>query len=306
MSRHRSGARRARYAVRNWPAYDRALIRRGELTIWISPSALGAWRGGGGRLYSDAAIEAALTVRAVFRLALRRTEGLVGSIFGMLGLSLPVPDHTTLSRRGRHLETDRRADAGDGIDLVIDSTGLQLWRRGSPPGRTGWRKLHIAIDPNTGTILAQALTDGDAHDTQAVPELLSRIDGRIGRVNGDGAHDGAPTYRLLADRHQALPIPQGMFRPRTPSIVVADEVDPLGQRGRHLRFIARYGRRAWERDTGYGGRNLVEATFPRLKRVLGNRLRGRSLPAQQSEASIVTRALNRMTELGMPVTERVA
>ncbi|WP_342238703.1 IS5 family transposase [Inquilinus sp. OTU3971] len=196
MTRHRSGTRRARYAVRNWPAYDRALIRRGELSIWISPSALDAWRGGGGRLYSDAAIEAALTVRAVFRLALRQTEGLVGSIFRMLGLSLPVPDHTTLSRRGRRLETDRRADAGDGVDLVIDSTGLRLWRRGSPPGRTGWRKLHVAIDPNTGTILAEALTDGDVHDTQAVPGLLSRIDGRIDRVYGDGAGDR---------RHQRCP-----------------------------------------------------------------------------------------------------
>ncbi len=192
-----------------------------------------------------------------------------------------MPDHTTLSRRGLRLETDRRADAGDGVDLVIDSTGLRLWRRGSPPGRTGWRKLHIAIDPNTGTILAEALTDGDVHDTQAVPGLLSRIGGRIDRVYGDGACDGALTYRLLADRRQALPIPQGVFRPRAPSIAVADAVDPLGQRGRHLRFIAQHGRRAWERDTGYGRRNLLEATFSRLKRVLGNRLCGRSLPAQR-------------------------
>ncbi len=147
----RNGRRgsRARYAVRNWPAYDRALARRGDVTVWVSPDAIGAWRAPRGRrTFSDAAIAAALTVRAVYRLALRQAEGLVASLFALLGLALPVPDHTTLSRRGRALALDRHANAGRGIDTA--STGLRLlrrssWRRrtgsGTGRGREGWRKL---------------------------------------------------------------------------------------------------------------------------------------------------------------------
>ena len=312
MGRGRCTPSRARYAVRNWPAYDRALARRGDFSIWIAPETLETWRGRGRQTYSDAAIEAALTLRAVFRLALRQTEGLVGSIFQMLEIVAPVPDHTTLSRRGRRLVIDRRVAAGDGIDLVIDSTGLRLYRRGSwrrrkqAGRRTPWRKLHVMIDPRTGSILSEGLTRSGVHDSQAVPDLLARIDGRLDRVYGDGAYDGAPTYQVLIDRCQALPIPQGMFRPRSPAVRAVDSLDPLTQRGRHARFIAQHGRSNWEKATGYGCRNLVEATFSRLKRSFGDQLRGRSLPAQKVEAAIAVRALNRMTQLGMPVTERIA
>ena len=149
---------RARYAVRDWGAYDRALTRRGDVTVWVSPEAVAGWRAPAGRrTFSDAAIAAALTVRAVYRLALRQAGGLIASIFALLGLALPVPDHTTLSRRGRALRLDRRADAGRGVELAIDSTGLRL-ARPSGAGREGWRKLHIAVDPDSGRILAEEPT----------------------------------------------------------------------------------------------------------------------------------------------------
>ena len=149
---------RARYRVRDWAAYDRALVRRGGIKVWVSPEAIAAWRAPvGRRTFSDAAIAAALTVRAVHRLALRQTEGLIASIFALLGLALPVPDHTTLSRRGRTLHLDRCADAGSSLDLVIDSTGLRL-AKPSGAGAEGWRKLHIAVDPDSGQVLAEELT----------------------------------------------------------------------------------------------------------------------------------------------------
>jgi hypothetical protein len=77
-------------------------------------------------------------------------------------------------------------------------------------------------------------------------------------------------------------------------------------RGRHARHVAREGRAAWERATGYGRRNAAEAAFSRLKRMLGGRLRSRSLDAQRAEAAIAVRALNRMAELGTPRAQRVA
>ncbi len=246
-----------------------------------------------------------LTVRAVFRLALRQAEGLVRSILGSLGAALPVPDHTTPSRRARALRLDPRPPARGGLDLAIDSTGLHVARpRGA--GCEGWRKLHIAVDPDSGAVLAEELTRSDVHDTVPVPAMLGRIAGRIGRVHGDGAYAGGPTYRAVAERRQVPPNAEGVFRPKVPDVRAAAMLDPLGGRGRHARHVARDGRAAWERATGYGRRNAAEWTLSRLKRVLGAGLRSRRLDAQRTEARVAVRALNRMAELGMPHAERVA
>jgi IS5 family transposase len=301
----RPGGPRARYKVRNWAVYDRALVRRGEITVWVSPEFIAGWLAPAGRrTFTDAAIVAALTVRAVYRLALRQAEGLVRSIFALLGLALPIPDHTTLSRRGRTLQLDRRVSAGGRLDLAIDSTGLRL-AKPSGAGHEGWRKMHIAVDPDTGQILAEELTRSDVHDTVPVPALLDRITGRIGRVYGDAAYAGGPTYVAVAEHRQALPNAEGVFRPKAPDVGAADKLDPLSGRGRHAQHVAREGRRAWERATGYGRRNAAEWTFSRYKRVLGGGLRSRSMKAQRTEANIAAAALNRMAELGMPRAQRV-
>src|SRR4051812_4138216 len=97
----------------NWPAYEASLCQRGSLTVWVTDEAIAAWRAeprisrGGQPWYSPLAILTALTLRAVLRLALRQTEGLIGSVIRLLGLDLPVPDHTTLSRRAETLDVPR-------------------------------------------------------------------------------------------------------------------------------------------------------------------------------------------------------
>ncbi len=297
---------RARYRVRDWAAYDYSLVRRGDITVWVSPNAVAEWRAPAGRrTFTDAAIAASLTVRAVYRLALRQAEGLIRSIFALLGLALPVPDHTTLSRRGRTLPVKRRADAGAGLDLATDSTGLRL-AKPSGAGHEGWRKLHVAVSPDTGQILAEELTRSDVHDSVPVPAMLDRITGRIGRVYGDAAYAGGPTYRAVAEHRQALPNAEGVFRPKAPDVEAAARLDPLTGRGRNARHVAGEGRRAWEKTTGYGRRNAAEWTHSRWKRVLGGALRSRSLDAQRAEATIAAGALNRMAELGMPRAQCLA
>ena len=88
---------RQRHRVTNWRAYDTSLRQRGSLTIWFTEEAVAAWRAaprttrGGQPWYSPLAILTALTLRTVFRLALRQTEGLIGSILHLLGLELAVP-----------------------------------------------------------------------------------------------------------------------------------------------------------------------------------------------------------------------
>jgi hypothetical protein len=251
--------------VRDGAAYDRGLARRGDITVWVSPEAVSCWRvQAGRRTFSDAAITAALMVRAVFRLALRQTEGLIGSIFGLLGLALPVPDHTTLSRRGRTLRLDLQITASSRLDLALDSTGLHVARpRGA--GCEGWRKLHIAVDPDSGIVLAEELTRSDVHDSVPVSSLLGCIKGQIGRVYGDGAYAGGPIYRTVAEHRQMLPNAEGAFRPKAPDVRAAATLDPLSGRGRHAQHVARDGRAAWERATGYGRRNAAEWTFSRLE-----------------------------------------
>ena len=306
--RERRRGPRARYQVRDWASYDRALVRRGDITVWISPEAIAGWCAPAGRrTFSDAAIAAALTVRAVYRLALRQAEGLMRSIFALLGLALPVPDHTTLSRRGPALHLDQHTGAGSSLDLAIDSTGLRLAK---PPGAggEGWRKLHVAVDPDSGRVLAEELTRSDVHDTVPVPAMLGRIAGRLGRVYGDGAYAVGPTHRAVAERRQALPNAEGVFRPKAPDVraAAAGRLDPLTGRGRHALVVARDGRAAWEQATGYGRRNAAEWTFSRLKRLLGRGLRSRGLDGQRAEARIAICALNRMAELGLPRAQRVA
>ena len=304
--RGRQDGPRVRYAARDWAAYDRSLALRGDITVWVSSNAVARWRAPAGRhTFSDAAIAAALTVKAVYRLALRQAEGLIRSIFGLLGLALPVPDHTSLSRRGRTLRHERRACVGGAVDLAIDSTGLRL-AKPSGAGHEGWRKLHVAVDPDTGQILAEELTRSDVHDTVPMPALLARITGRIGRVYGDAAYAGGPSYRAVAEHRQALPNAEGVFGPKAPDVEAADKLDPLSGRGWHARHVAREGHRVWERATGYGRRNAAEWTHSRWKRVPGDGLRSRSMEAQRGEAAIAAGALNRITELGMPRAQRVA
>ena len=97
------------YRLRNWPAYESALRKRGDLTLWFSAEAMKAWHApgsgtpGGQRVYSDLAIETALTVRSVYHLGLRQTEGFLRSVSTLLGLEIRIPDHSTLSRRSRAL-----------------------------------------------------------------------------------------------------------------------------------------------------------------------------------------------------------
>ena len=161
-----------RYRVTNWAEYDASLRQRGSLTVWFTEEAIAAWRAeprttrGGQAHYSALAIRTALTLRAVFRLALRQTEGLIGSILQLLGLDLAVPDHSTLSRRAETLEVPRPCPSSRGpVHLLVDSTGLRLCGPGEwliekhgTQRRRSWRKLHIGVDAETGQILAAELT----------------------------------------------------------------------------------------------------------------------------------------------------
>src|SRR6267154_3871119 len=167
--------------VTNWSEYDAALRQRGSLTVWFTEGAIAAWRAeprttrGGQPHYSALAITTALTLRAVFHLALRQTEGLIGSVIRLLGLDLAIPDHSTLSRRAAILALPRLQPDTAAVHLLVDSTGLRLcgpgeWlveKHGSKR-RRAWRKLHIGTVADTGQIVAAELTSHDIDDGSQV------------------------------------------------------------------------------------------------------------------------------------------
>ena len=191
-----------KHKVTSWPAYGAALRQRGSLTVWFSDQAIAAWRAkprttrGGQASYSALAITTALTIRAVFGLALRQTEGLISSLVRLLGLDLPVPDRSTLSRRAETLEVPRSQPGTGPIHLLVDSTGVTLCGASEWPTekhgtktRRSWRKLHLGADADTGQIVAAALTSPEADDAAQVGPLLDQISGPVASFTGDGAYD---------------------------------------------------------------------------------------------------------------------
>src|SRR5947208_2270800 len=214
--RHRIPRQRLR--VTNWAAYDASLRQCGSLTVWFTEEAIAAWAAeprttrGGQPWYSPLAILTALTLRAVFRLAFRQTEGLIGSIISLLGLTLQVPDHPTLSRRAASLEVPRpQRQPGahaEALHLLVDSTGLKLCGAGEwlvekhgAKTRRSWRKLHLGRDADTGQIVAATLTTHDVDDGAQVGPLLDQVDGPIASFTGDGAYDQDGVYASVGERH---------------------------------------------------------------------------------------------------------
>src|SRR3982750_420461 len=213
---------RQQHKVTNWPAYDASLRQRGSLTVWFTDEAITAWEAeprttrGGQPWYSELAILTVLTLRAVFRLAYRQTEGLIGSLMHLLDLDLPVPDHTTLSRRAAPLEgppprSGSRSDYGhdtEPVHLLVDSTGLKLCGPGEwliekhgTKTRRSWRKLHLGRDADTGQIVATALTTNDVDDGSQAGPLLDQVAAPVASFTGDGAYDQDGVYTSVAERH---------------------------------------------------------------------------------------------------------
>src|SRR5215211_66145 len=313
--------------VTNWRDYDESLRRRGSLTVWFSDEAVAAWEAerrtsrGGQPEYSDLAILTALTFKAVFRLAYRQTEGLIGSVIRLLSLDLPVPDHTTLSRRAETLEVPRPKprgagagdDAGGGAEplhLLVDSTGLKLYGAGEwlvekhgAKRRRSWRKMHLGVDARTGRIVAATLTDRDEDDASQVGPLLDQVEGPVASVTADGAYDQEGVYADVAERH---PEAEVVVPPRSTAVPSESAETAPTQRDRHLQLIAEKGRMGWQKASGYNARARAEATIGRFKRVIGDGLRSRTDERRATEMDVAVQVLNRMLELGRPESARIA
>ena len=303
-----------RYRTLNWRSYNTALRERGSLTVWFDPAmdwhAEPSGQRGGQTVYSDAAIQACLTIKVLFGLPLRQTTGFVASLLRLAGLDWPVPDYSTLCRRQRTLKVmlPYRGSPGP-LNLLVDSTGIKVrgegeWhaRKHGGARRRVWRKVHLGIDEATLEVRAVEITGSHIGDAPVLPDLLSQIpeDETIGSVTADGAYDTRNCHDAIADRgaHAIIP-PRRNAKPwktGTPGAHARNEA---------LRASRYLGRALWRRLTGYHRRSRAETKMNCVK-LLGQKLMARDFDRQTAELQIRIAILNRFTALGIPVTQPAA
>lgn len=306
-------SKKKRYQIRNWNSYNRALINRGSLTLWIDEEAASTqWcnqekngRRGRDRTCSDRAIQCILTLKVLCQLPLRATQGLVASLLTLTGLDLPTPSYTRICRRQAKLTVEiARHQAAQARHIVIDATGLKVYGEGEwkvrqhgLSKRRTRRKLHLTIDADTQEILACVLTENDVGDCEVIEEMLGQLEAQepIEQADADGAYDTRGTCRALSKRGARVCLP-----PRENACPWKEKEGFEQQRNAALEAIEAHGKTQWKRQVGYHRRSLAETAMFRSKALFGDRLMARAFDRQAVEAGIRVSALNIFTFSGMP------
>jgi hypothetical protein len=293
---HRHPKYKTAYRVKNWAEYDKALRDRGDITLWISQDAIDAWtppqtgKRGAQPVYSNLAIETALSLRLIFDQPLRQTEGFLRSLLRLMDLDLPCPDHTTLSRRNATVVVRRKIERAPqgAVCVIVDSTGLKVCGQGEwhaqkhgEKKRKTWKKLHIGVD-DQGQVVASTVTESNEQDPSQVPDLLDQIDQEIDRFIGDGIYDGEPVYAAV-EKHS--PGANVIIPPRKDAVLSPAARTSPTQRDQHLLAIESDGRFAWKRTSGYYAQSHAENAFSRFKRTFGGGLRAKRDESQERECA---------------------
>lgn len=310
------------YRVHNWKDYNKSLVNRGSLTFWFSKEMIAHWEkkdssgAHGNQRYSDMVILCGLTLRQLFRLPLRATEGLLKSLVELMRLPVCIPNYSTLSRRGKTLQVNLGVKSASGArHVLIDSTGIQVigegqWKklRHGESRYQVWRKLHLAMDATNQTILSATMTESVRLDGNYLPGLIEQIKGPIAQITGDGAYDKKGCYRAAHARGA-----KAFFPPQYDAIVQRNKIkkDPaLLQRDETIRFIKNgdneeESRKLWKQKHNYHRRSLVETMMSRMKSIFGDQMRSRSFENQRTDLLIRCYAMNRINELGLPESQAI-
>lgn len=309
-----------KHQVNNWSNYNTALRKRGSIEVWLSQEVIDRWYNsdltydgaGAPELYSNIAIITCHEMRKVYRLPLRQCQGFIDSLFKIQKLNIRCPDYTLLSRRLSNLNINcpryRRTDLPDNkiAAIAIDSTGLKRFGRDEwhqekhkVSGKRSWRKLHIAVD-DMHYIQGATLTDRFASDDKTVVEVVDQIDVEVGHFTADGAYDKNPVYNDLSER---FPDADVVIPPNKNAVYNKNN---CALRNRNILEVECFGRMVWQQARNYGQRNYSELAIQRYKRILGNNLQSREFSRQKQEVMIGCGILNKMNNLGMPESCRVA
>jgi transposase len=300
------------YRIRNWSEYNAGLKQRGSLTFWVDESVLQEWiepelsgKPGVSNHYSDLAMLTMATVKSVYRLAGRQCQGFLESMFELMAIELPVPDHSTLSRRLSKLKVSLPVVPKEGArPIVVDSTGVKVYGEGEwktrqhgISKRRTWRKLHLGVDEATVEILAAVVTSNDTHDGEVLNDVLEAIEEPIEQVSTDGAYDHCHGYDEIEAKGANAVIP-----PRRDAKIWqhGNRKGKPHPRDENLRSIRKHGRKRWKRDSGYHRRSIAETPMFRFKTIFGGNLSARKFDNQAVELFIKCAALNRMIQIAKP------
>ena len=246
----------------------------------------------------------------MFHLSLRATKGFLGS----LKLPIQTPDYSTLSRRQSDITLIEISEfqylinkKTSPMHIVIDSTGIKIYGEGEwkmrqhgKEKRRTWRKLHVAVDENTGEIAAVSVTEANVHDCEMLPNLLKQIEGSISQVTGDGAYDTHDSYEAVINKG-AKPC----FPPRENAARHQPTDEAWKSRNRAVGEVRNKGLKKWKEKNNYHRRSLAETTMFRLKKIFGAQAASRLIENQCVELALRCHALNRMSQLGMPDSVRI-
>lgn len=305
-------SKKKRYRIRNWKDYNKALVKRGSLTLWFDEVSIKKWHKaekkkgrGRPRRYADIAIECMLTLKMVFDLPLRATQGLVESLIELLHLPIEAADYSTVCRRQKTLDIKlQKRSKMESLHGVFDSTGLKVFGEGEwkvrqhgYSKRRTWRKLHLGVDEASGEIIASVMTTNDFGDGEVLPDLLDQINSPLSQASGDGAYDSFENYDLLHKRGAKITIPP---RENAKTRQHGNCKSPPLVRDEVIRAIRELGRAAWKKRNDYHRRSIAETTMFRFKQIFGDNLHAIVFESQAAEAFVKCNVLNKMTSLGMP------
>jgi hypothetical protein len=304
--------KKAHYKVKNWSEYNHSLKQRGEITFWFSESAIKEWiykgphKQGAPKRYSDLAIETILTIRSLFSLPLRNTQGFIQSLVKQMQLNIPVPDYTTICRREKSIKvcSFKNISNHEPLHVLIDSTGLKVFGEGEWKVRRHgytkhrmWRKLHLVVDLDSGNIMAQAITTNSVTDADAAVHILTSPQDSIDTLIGDTGYD----YFKIYDLCQQKGISPIIKPKKNARIRLSDKtVNAWASRNKHLTTIQNKGLPYWKKHSGYSKRSLAETTMFRYKTTFGDKPLAHSLENQKIESTINCNILNKFYTLGKP------
>lgn len=306
------------YRIRNWSEYNKALINRGSVTLWVDQALMQQWeytnrptKRGRPQQYTDTLIHCALTLKVMYKLTYRAVQGFMQSLLKLMHLDLSTPHYSLLCKRQSQCAINLPANpTKQPIHLVVDTTGLKIYGEGEWKCRKHgitkkrlWRKIHLAIDASTQNIMASEVTELGVQDCQGLLLILEKIHQPIGDCIGDGAYDRFSCYELAKQkRFHLIAPPQHNAKTSTERSVNKKKasIEAVQSRDDTIKRCRAVGRAQWKIETGYHRRSLAETAMARMKRLLGNSLSGRSINSQKIEVAIRCHIINKMTALGMP------
>jgi len=287
---------------RNWSQYNKKLVNRGRITIWIEESLaknpFDRQLGRGRPRFSDTFLIAALSLRIVYSLSLRSLQGFMMDIFMLLGINLPVPHYSLYSKRIKNLKLPKLSSRLPS-HILIDTSGVKVIGEGEwkvkvhgTGKRRKWLKLHIALDENTQEIMVVKATSSSVGDSKMAKELIEGCPCSVKKVTADGGYDGYAVRKVLYDRGI-----EGVIPP--PKNARLRKERELLWRNEFLHVHRAFGgdeaaKKLTKKLFGYHRRSIVETAFSRLKRLYGDRFRSKLLENLKVEAHLKFWVLNKM------------